>query len=209
MSGHEDRDRWETQLKATRTIRKVFPESPFVESSLDELQNCYQRIQSDVLICSMRTVEESSCGLFGRRNRRSRSFSLWITTRPKMAHGFLNHLERRHEKEHISESIQKLGDDLRAVVQVYRQWVSAYLNEQHQEYIHLLDEIVAVLVDDSLSHRHVVTADSVREITGLVGSHPAVEGKVYSLSYLDFQSRLSNFHSEDVPRFQEYVHAKT
>lgn len=117
---------------------------------------------------------------------------------------FHRHLERGRFSEEFAESLNSVQSDPASAFGLCRDWVRAFLTERGGgEELEYVDETAALLLRGELDPQRVIVADVVREVQGLLGTHPVIRDGKYRLDFNSFTVKLNRFQREVVPRFNE------
>src|SRR5690606_8287543 len=65
-------------------------------------------------------------------------------------------------------------------------------------------EVAALLMNGEINPDVVVPTEMTRELDGLIGTHPVIDGGRYTLQFNRFVNRLERFERTTVPAFREY-----
>ena len=130
-------------------------------------------------------------------------------TAAKLHDGFQEHLKRNNSLEPFAQSVKAVHRDSSSCFVLLKNWVQAYLAGQDDataaDYV---DEVALVLMMGKLDRHRVIEGSVDEELTGMVGSHPAIDGGSYRLNYNQFMHKLDQFDKVVVPRFNDYVALK-
>ena len=207
----EDGRRLETKLKAGGQIRKLFPSARHEHAFTDQLVVELKKFNEQHGLFAPGLIEDAASYLADELT----NTHAFVADHHALAvcRGFQQHLERRHQVDAFRETLSAIEGDVKGQFMLLRQWVTAYLAEEaspapQPPHEGLIDESVAILFDHSMRERTAINAEVTRTLSGLVGSHSVTEGSEYELDYLDFTSRLTSFHRDAVPQFEEFVATK-
>lgn len=139
--------------------------------------------------------------------------ALWVISRhaADQHEAFQNHLRQTGFEDRFQQSLAAVRDDPLSTVLVLRDWVGSFLEHRPgigEEELEYTDEIVEILMGGTFDPQQIVAGIVSRELTGLVGSHSAIEGGRYHLNYNRFLTKLGQYQQDVVPRFQRYVQRK-
>lgn len=123
---------------------------------------------------------------------------------------FRAHLESKAHTDEFETSLAAVRRNLLSTFLLARDWVGAFLDaiDADHDTAALRDEVAAMLLEEEIAASRVVHASTVRELTGLVGSHPRLAADGYRLNYNRFMGRLTHFAEVVVPRFHDYTRLK-
>ncbi|MEZ6056148.1 MAG: DNA repair ATPase [Planctomycetaceae bacterium] len=147
---------------------------------------------------------------------------------------FHENLHSLRASDRLQKSLDGVRTDSLAALALAKNWVTAYVRQSlqsapptattHQETqtLDVIDEVALLLMETALSNsnaatqpasfdqRRIVAADTVRQLTGLTGSHPVIgENGTYQLDFNRFRNKLARFDREVVPAFQQYHEIKS
>jgi molybdopterin biosynthesis enzyme len=81
--------------------------------------------------------------------------------------------------DRFQQSVTQVQDDPVSCVLVLRDWVESFLEHRpgtDQEDLEYVDEIVEMLLGQSVDPQQIVTGTVTRDLTGLAGSHAVTDG---------------------------------
>jgi len=67
-----------------------------------------------------------------------------------------------------------------------------------------IDEVAGLLINGEIDRDAVIPTEMTRSLTGLVGTHPVIDGGKYQLQFNQFMERLERFERATVPAYQAY-----
>ena len=127
----------------------------------------------------------------------------------KIYQDFLMHLKKNAFAERFDASLAEAREDLNSAFLLCRDWVGAFVRGRadalETDYV---DEVAGLLLAQDHDITRVVHASSIARLSGLVGSHPAVEGGEYLLNFNTFMAKLTAYRNETAPRYESYVARK-
>ena len=132
---------------------------------------------------------------------------------------FNAHLKRTNFAQSFATSIKAVQRDPGSCFLLLRDWVQAFAAERNgaatpedgaqaadsREYV---DEVAALLLRGKFDPKDVVAADVVRDLDGMLGSHPLIQGGKYRLNYNHLMFKLAQYTKQTVPRYNQYVALK-
>lgn len=132
-------------------------------------------------------------------------------TAANMFREFHSHLKRLDADGRFQAAMKAVQKDTISSFELARDWTTAFLlnHQQGQELFDYRDEIAELIMDGQLDERAIVAAEMERNLLGMIGSHPVLEGENYRLRFNAFMDRMQNFEQETVPRFNRYHELKT
>ena len=148
-----------------------------------------------------------------------------------LVHGFQEQLRTQGNAQRFTDSLHALQKATGPSFELIRDWLRAYVDscsrsretsddpgsttsgrKSHEfrssadaDYV---DEASVCLLAGSIDERRVIAAETEREISGLAGTHPVLDGGRYALSFNRFLHKLAAFERDVVPRFQRYHQLK-
>jgi hypothetical protein len=120
---------------------------------------------------------------------------------------FHGKLASTRSKSKFQEAVSELEDDAAGRFQVTSDWMRGSAGGDVTEDV--VVEAAAHEMRGGFEQREVVDAATRAELDGLLGDHSRIAGGGYLLDYNEFLTRLSNFESEVVPRFEAYHELKS
>jgi hypothetical protein len=119
---------------------------------------------------------------------------------------FVRFVSDRGLEPRLRDDLNGLGRDLRSLLRLVRDWVSAFLRTQAPaEAAHWTWEIVALLLTAESLTRDTDQASTRATITGLLGRHPRIQDQALTVDIDRFLLRLSAFAEREVPLFQRFM----
>lgn len=206
QQGTEWRTEWENQFSVLKSARKVFGEitdrRKYVAAIETEIQTSLQRRPFG----DAQFAREAANYLF---DQYSANEPLACSANAKsIADAFSAFLV----KQQATDQFQAINEsDLDAATQfaAAKQWISAFVQQSNGDFdARYVDEVAALLIDETSESRIASDVRPEHEITGLLGDHRRVESKTYHLDYNDFVVRLNRFADDTVPSFEAYVRLK-
>ena len=125
-------------------------------------------------------------------------------------HAFRDHLKNQKSIKELERSVKTLEANPAARFNVFRNWVSAFVEQQAGDFDSaLIDEVASLLLQGGPSDRHLVLTGSTQKvITGLVGDHPTLKEKSHTVDFVEFFERLERFERETEPKYRQYQQLK-
>lgn len=122
---------------------------------------------------------------------------------------FTMHLKKSEFADRFAGSLAETRQNPNSAFLLCRDWVSAFVRSRNQalerDYV---DEVASLLLTEDHDIARVVHASSIVKLSGLVGSHPIVEGGEYLLNFNSFMGKLTAYRNDTVPRYEAYVARK-
>jgi len=120
---------------------------------------------------------------------------------------FLSYVKQNNFDGRLHATLDEVEKHPRAQYSLARDWVGAFLESsvaqdaslpQFKDYA---DEASLLLLEGAPQKEQIVDGMVEQDIAGLIGSHALIESGNYHLHYNHFVSRLTEFQTQDVPRF--------
>ncbi|MBN1851748.1 MAG: AAA family ATPase, partial [Pirellulales bacterium] len=124
----------------------------------------------------------------------------------RLCQRFREHLAKKAYESEFANSLEKLAGSLTSQFRLACDWITAFLDETDAD-AHtrsLCDEVAQLLIEGDYDTSRIISASTVRDLEGLVGSHPRITDGRMRLSYNEFTTRLSEYQQTVVPAFQKY-----
>ena len=128
-----------------------------------------------------------------------------------LADAFLKFLQSKNATEQFQEAVGNQGLSAADRFLVARDWVGGFVasRDSDAEEQRYLDETAALLIaGDEVIQWNAVSIDPVCTIDQMLGDHAVIDGKQYQLDFNEFMTRLEKFATDDVPKYEAYVHRK-
>ncbi len=147
-----------------------------------------------------------------------------------LVRAFHEHLRHNAGDKRFSDSLKSVQKTPGVAYELARDWVSAYVNQasagrepaepaaageqsgfskETGARADCVDEAAACLLAPSIDPRCVIAAGTERDLAGLIGIHPVLDGGRYHLNFNRFLHKLERFERDVVPRFKRYHELKT
>lgn len=136
---------------------------------------------------------------------------------------FQAYLKKKRFSKKYTDSVAKLQEAPEQRYELILTWVKAFLKdgrgenrEQRTESREagqemgeqFASEVASILFADRFDEKHIVRAETIVPIEGLIGEHAVIENGMYVLDYLAFMQRLQHFAEDTVPAYQGFVALK-
>ena len=122
---------------------------------------------------------------------------------------FEGYLKRNNSQEAFSASVEAVQKNTSGCFVLLRDWAQAFVTTKDDDkLLEYTDEVAVILMPGKPDRRHVVDGLVDRELTGIVGSHPVIDGGSYHLNYNEFTHRIEHYQRVVVPRFNDFVALK-
>lgn len=127
----------------------------------------------------------------------------------ELANSFTRHLELKRAQDQFQLMTARQKTAAMDRYEVACEWVRAFVDqERDQADRRYVDEAAAILVGALPNEGDVIDIDSVCAVEGLLGDHARVDDRQYTLDFNEFMTRLDEYRTNTVPRYEAYVHAK-
>ncbi|WP_329274140.1 DNA repair ATPase [Streptomyces sp. NBC_00691] len=184
------REQWTRRAQALTRARDLFG----AESALDGLRNEWAEEIGDPTAAAY-LIEELATAPAG--------FAVSDAART-----LLEKFRRAVDTAAYDDALASLTEP-RARRQLVEAWLTAYASASGERFDEgMLAEAVAVELCPDLD-RYEIAAPTTETVTGLLGSHPRVEGRALELRLDEFLARTAAFAAEDVPAFRAYQRQRT
>ncbi|MCA9090677.1 MAG: DNA repair ATPase, partial [Planctomycetaceae bacterium] len=223
------RKQLESRLTGFGMIAQLFPtteaEADYIAELIPLLQEYYEdrndgRAGDADPAASVELIREAAAYLFAELSdphRESRGGSFVVSqSAVKLQQQFLNYLQSHGAEQRFQQSMSSVAKDPVASCALARDWVQAYLNKQRvnggvdSTLASYASETALLLIEDKLEESRIINAQTERQLSGLVGTHPVIgAGGIYSLKLHPFMSRLRQFEEQTVPLFQQFHQFKS
>ena len=127
-----------------------------------------------------------------------------------MAQEFRIHLKTNSFEEAFNQSVAAVSKDKASCFVLLKNWIQAFLASTDPDHnsMDYADEVALILMPGAPDGSQVTDAAVDAELSGIVGSHPIIEGGTYRLNYNRFVQRLTTFEATTVPRFNAWTELK-
>ncbi|WP_242984712.1 DNA repair ATPase [Clostridium taeniosporum] len=140
--------------------------------------------------------------------------------------GFIKYLRDKNVLNEFLSSVNSSKNDIEGLYYLISECINAYkdnvLNDKNKEDINItifetlnseeiigvLKEVIVLLIGNKTDLGRVIYVDSKVKVTGLIGSHPVINGGEYILSYMRFMDKLNEFKCREVNDFIEFYEIK-
>ncbi len=195
------------RLKGVGAILQVFPDTREFGAMIKELQGEIQHFVNEHPLYEEAVVTDAGEYLFHEIVRGDH----FIIDREssELYKDFLKYLGSGNSLERFEQSIKAVHDTPAAAYKLIRKWLRAFVESKQQlhrnEYI---SETAVLILSRTFDETRIVNTSLKMELTGMVGSHPMVEGGKYLLNYNTYQLKLRHFEGYVVPLYQAYTQLK-
>ncbi len=163
---------------------------------------------AEYLFCELTGGEAAAAG--GEKSEQPDAF---VVSRraAELAAAFRRHLEQHSFADTFAASLDAVPAASVDRVLLLRDWIEAFLEQRPEtqtddwEYV---DETVACVLDGPGEPARMVDGRVTRDIAGLAGTHPAIDGGRYRLNYNRFMFKLERFERRVVPLYRGFVRRK-
>lgn len=206
LDDERQKSRLIAKINAVSVVSEVFPNARGRGKYIDELAGLIREFRDANPLVDESMVSQAAGFLFEELIGDVRCVSHQAV---HICRGFAAQLERRDIVARFEESLSDLGNDHVARFLLLRDWLHAFISDHadagESTYV---DEAASVLLDHSVADRHVIHADTVVQIKGLLGNHPRIEDDLMELDFNEFLVRLEQFELHAVRAFESYVQLK-
>jgi len=199
------------RLKGVGVILQVFPHSRDFDDLLREVQ---ENIRS--FIQETQLFQESIADLAGEylfyEITRGDNFIISAEA-AKLYQDFLDYLKKGGNTKLYEDSLYQLREIPRKQYLMIKDWLRAFIHQVEldnkidfpEEY---LEETASLLFHKRFEKPLIINISVSQEIEGMLGNHPTIKDKKYTLHYNDFMQKLTAFNKETLPRYQSYINLK-
>ena len=111
---------------------------------------------------------------------------------------FETFLQQKFFTEKYTQAVSAVSGDLASAFLARRDWVAAFVatrkDAAEADYV---DEVAALLMEESLDVTRVVEASVARDLGGMIGNHRLIEDHTYRLNYNTFMLKLGALRARD------------
>lgn len=195
------RELWGSTLRGFAERNRIFPGDPVQRGYIRELERLIAGFCESTGLYAPGIAPVAAEYLFHELT----SGEDFVVTREAdaIASGFRQHLVTKGAEGTWESSLDALKAHPVARLHLVRDWLRGFLLGD-AERLRWLEEAASVLFCGDAAPRHVVTAETVRSLSGMKGAHPRIESGTYPFDFLDFQQRLERFEREVVPEFERF-----
>ena len=200
-AGYEN---WKSRLSAVRSARELFDSVADREYYVQPLTGLIQAFVDQHQVGERHLAAEAASYLY---EQLSGTLG-WVCSisAKKLKDSFKQFLQKQKATERFDQSLHA---ESISPVQRYllaHEWTALFVQQSDGD-TRYVDETAAMLLDSEREFKAIDVSPEA-DISGLLGDHPRVEGKVYHLDFNQFMIRLNQFAAETVPAFEAYVHLK-
>ncbi|MEA1950257.1 MAG: DNA repair ATPase, partial [Planctomycetota bacterium] len=195
------------QLRSFGAVEELFPDAREQVRYIAEAEKLIGQYVADTKIFDSHLVPQAARYLFDELTHGERFV---VSARARdMYHAFESFLAQKFFAEKYAAAVGGLDGDAAAAFLARRDWVAAFVatrdDAAEADYV---DEVAALLMEESLDVTRVVEASVARDLGDMIGNHRLIEDKTYRLNYNTFMLKLARFELEIVPRFEDYGRLK-
>ncbi|MFD2564031.1 DNA repair ATPase [Aquimarina rubra] len=203
----EKRTYWNDTIKASGEVLEIFSDSTEYQTILSDLEKEVTTFADEQKLFDKKHSSAISNYLFA--ELQTNNVFCISQTANELHDSFLVELEKKKVVSKFKKSIELTnGKNLKDVIRLTLQWVTAFLKSYHPKQIEYAHEIVCVLLYKKESVSEVIHINPSQTIEGLKGSHPTIHESNFEFNYHQFVAQLSNFANVEVPAFERYREAK-
>lgn len=204
-----------SRLSELSKVGSFFKSSPNLENYLPLVQEELRKAYADLTFFSQELMVEASEYLC---KEVMAGAEFVVSKEAKLIYdGFLSYISEHQAIDAFKDSTKKSQKDIEGLFYLVKEWVYAYKAEaqdqmpifkttDEDEVAGILDEVIALLIDEEAQFGRVIHVDTKVELEGLVGSHNCVDNGKYVVSYTKFIRKLQEYHDYtvvDYINFQE------
>lgn len=201
----KERLHFNRMIKAAGSVLEVFPYSKEFNYLIDELQQKIHRLISETQLFSSAEINVISNYLFEELQGND-AFEV-SSEAEELRQAFNNVMKAKNADLRFKEAIDN-ASTFHEKIKLARQWVAAFINQEHPKNARYIDEIVCnCLFDQPIAKKKMISPNAV--IHNLAGNHPTIIEGEFHFNYHDFVATLTHFTNEEVPAYQAFKKAKT
>lgn len=194
------------RVSGITSVGKLFPRSNGREQYIEEIRKLIEGFCSENLPDFQSYASQAARYLFDELADAKRTISHQAA---QLARAFHAHLDRRNFGYEFQKSLAGLQDDVVAQYELSCHWLTGFLQEMSEQIGEdFLFEASSVIAFEEFSSRELLHGEPTRKVEKLIGNHPLLDQKGYTLDFNEFMYRLERFQSTTVPRFEAYVAGK-
>ena len=199
------------QLAGVGAISAVFASVAGQARYVAELRKLLSEFVDEHGLFDAESIDEAAAYLYAELTSGARFAFSGLANR--LVTEFETHLTRGQFKPSFDASVQAVQKDVSVCFVLLRNWAAAFLamqaaNNGLAKLLDYADEMALILLPGKTEKRTVIDGRVDDELTGVVGTHPVIDGGSYRLNYNEFAHRLDNYQRVVVPRFNEFVALK-
>ena len=195
------------KLEGVGAISRVFADVARQADYVAELRELLAEFVTETSLFDEAYVDEAAGSLYCELTTGARFAVSAVSHR--LSEEFRAHLKRKRFTKSFMQSVEAVRRDLASCFVLIRNWVQAFVATQDDPKLSdYVDEVALILMPGKPDGKDVIDGQVDDEITGMVGTHPVIDGGTYHLNYNRFTHRLEQFECVTVPRFNDYVALK-
>ncbi len=195
------------KLRSFGAVEELFPDAREQARYIDELEELTGQYIAETKIFEEHLVPQAARYLFDELTG-GRRFVVSARGRD-LHHAFEAFLSQKFFTKKYAQAVSQLDKDATDAFLARRDWVTAFVatrkDDAEADYV---DEVAALLMEDSLDVTRVVEASVARDLGDMIGNHRLIENKTYRLNYNTFMLKLGRYQRQIVPRFESYRRLK-
>ncbi|SEC88761.1 AAA domain (dynein-related subfamily) [Tenacibaculum sp. MAR_2009_124] len=200
-----DQNSYNTNIKASGEVLKVFPNSATHNYIIDDLTNSLDTFSEKFQLLSKEDTKNIALYLF--KELQSDNVFHTSNTALNLKESFLKKLDKQNALHKFKTGIQKQESYIERI-QLTIQWVSSFISEKELEASDYIHETVALLLFEDLSAADTINVNPVTVIEDLKGNHTNINESKWKFNYHTFINDLEYFNTVEVPNFIKYKEAK-
>jgi len=203
----EEEERFGKRLKELAKVSKYFKTEPDLSAYVPAVKVSMEEAFSNLTYIDRELIEEAALYLC-RELMRGDTFVISAEA-DELYQAFLTHLKEKKALEQFYESVESVGSDLEGVFYLVQEWLKAFIYDlDRKEDFDTVYEVTTLLVLKNYNSRNVIQIGVQKEVTGLVGEHPAIKDGKYILKYTEFLDRMRKYEATTAKDFEEYQDLK-
>ena len=205
-----ERDELAAQLQGFARVARAFPNGGKQGRYTAELRSRLAAFVAEHGHFDAELLDDAAAYLFAELTSDHAGFAI-SPDAVRLVGAFEGHLQTTDQRRSYDESMERVRGDAWNVFLLARDWLAAFRDaagDGGDAWSGYLDEAALLLVDGQIDVARVVQASVTREVTGLVGTHPRIDGGRMRLDFNEFVRRMHRHAMATVPRFDAYAKLK-
>ncbi|MDB6155707.1 MAG: ATPase, partial [Chthoniobacteraceae bacterium] len=195
------------KLRGYATMKQLFPGAELQSSYIGELQTLLGEWTDRTAIFDASCLTQAAEYLYFQIKRGGNFVASPQAAR--LLHAFRQHLSVRGFEDAFQAIRASVEADLASLFVIVRDWLGAFIrNAGDDGALEFLDEAGWLLLRGTTSELDIIDASVAREVDGLLGSHPLLQGGRLVVHYIRFMEKLRIHTLTVVPAFECYQRLK-
>lgn len=196
-----------SRLKGVGAILELFPDTREFADVIDDLRAEITEFIERTKLFGAEVVPNAGEYLFHELSRGDQFVIDKVAA--TLYDDFKEYLKKEKFAKRYEESIRALDGNAAAQFRLVQRWLKAYVETRTEEHLgDYIEETASLLLTGSDNKYKVVNTSLRQSLDGFQGTHAAVEGGTYELSYNHFMLKLQHFANSTVPAYKAYIASK-